>query len=67
MEAKPTPSSLRKYPYEYAILSLTAAVIYLFFQYTTLNSYIRESMTNQMKENTEVMTQIKQLLITQKN
>lgn len=61
------PSGLRKYLYEYALLSLAAAVVYLFFQYTTLNGYIRETMSNQMKENTEVMIQIKQLLITQEN
>lgn len=58
---------LRKYIFEYVILCLTIAVIYLFTLYTQLNKFVTDSMARQqermitvIEKNTAVIQNLKQ-------
>lgn len=63
------PSLLRKYFFEYAIIALCFAVSFLFYQYQSLNTYIRNVMNEQLnrqveiiQKNTETQQEIKSFL-----
>lgn len=73
-ETTPTAPGIRKYLTEYAILALTGAVMYLFFSYRDLNTYIRENLSTMnaeqkttIQKNTETLQDLKQYLITEQN
>lgn len=51
------PSKLRKYLYEYALLALTACVVYLFMQVNSLQNYIRNDLSNQRAESVKALYQ----------
>jgi biopolymer transport protein ExbB/TolQ len=53
-------SSFRKYFFEYTILGLVSAVIYLFFLYNSLTSKLFEIQSNVIQKNTEVLNQFNQ-------
>lgn len=44
------PSNLRKYLYEYAVIGLTASVVFLFFAYRDMNNYITKNLIDQKAE-----------------
>jgi hypothetical protein len=56
----PTPSSLRRYPLEWAIFALSGAVVTLFFMVNDLNKYIRVSLTEQVIMSREAVKEAKQ-------
>jgi len=45
-----TPSSVRRYLYEYVLLALVACVVYLFLAFNSLNVFIRHELTKQQIE-----------------
>jgi hypothetical protein len=58
------PSLLRKYIYEYALIALTACVVFLFLAFNDLNGYIRkelqkdrQEMIRTIEQNTNVIDQ----------
>lgn len=59
------PSTIRKYPYEIALMILGTCVAFLFYQYNDLNKYVREDLMRQniqqqivIKENSDILKQI---------
>jgi hypothetical protein len=44
------PANLKKYLYEYAVIGLTASVVFLFFAYRDLNNYIIKNLIEQKSE-----------------
>lgn len=73
-EQTPSAPGLRKYFTEYIVLGLTGAVVYLFFSYRDLNSYIRENLSTMnaeqrttIEKNTETLRDLKTYLITEQN
>jgi len=45
-----SPSSVRRYLYEYVLLALVACVVYLFLAFNSLNVFIRHELTKQQIE-----------------
>lgn len=62
------PSLLRKYIYEYALIALSACVVFLFLAMNDLNSYIRKQsqedrlqMIKTIEQNTQVIQRFNEL------
>lgn len=49
------PASIRKYPYEWGLIVLGFATAFLFVKLDTLNSYIRETQSKVIQENTNAL------------
>jgi hypothetical protein len=60
-------SALRRYLVEYTVLSLTLAVVFLFYKYQDLNDKIINLQTNVIQENTKANIELKSELQTIKN
>lgn len=67
MISKDNATNLRKYFVEYAVLFLTGAVIFLFYQYANLNDKIINLQTTVIKENTKSTIEFNQQLQNLKN
>ena len=50
------------YIFEYALMALTASVIYLFVVYDKLNIYVRETNSKVIIESTQVMREVKEFM-----
>lgn len=61
----PQPSSLRKYPIEYAIIMLITAICFLFYLYLDMSKFVRTNLMEQnistieaLRQNTQALNQI---------